>query len=339
MRTLNIILIIFTIFIFNFPVNAANQIYTIQNNITDFNFEVENNFTRINFESNSAIVKNFIPGHPEIPVIIYKLIIPENQTISSIEVINYIETELSGNFNIYPVQKLFVIGETKTFTIPETNIYNSDQIYPSRLVKHTHTGNFSGHRIASILVYPVRYNPVKQKLYFYDEIVFQITYSYNNKALVKPERLFQFDIDRINKVIKKMVENPEDILANKPYIEEQKLDQGIEVTNAPSAQGLGVRYLIITSDALANSFESLKEWKNKTGVTAEIRSLEWIKANVNPGVDDAETIRNFIKWAYQKWGTQYVLLGGDADIIPTRFVFTNDLTVSTDMYYSDLAGN
>ncbi|MBU0959386.1 MAG: hypothetical protein KKB31_05570, partial [Nanoarchaeota archaeon] len=61
--------------------------------------------------------------------------------------------------------------------------------------------------------------------------------------------------------------------------------------------------------------------------------------------DDASKIRNFIRDAYVNWNTEYVVLGGDADIgqeiIPVRGLF-DDLyltLVSSDLYYSCLEGS
>lgn len=249
------------------------------------------------------------------------------------------EQELRGNCTVYPVQKLFTPEGQSIFTPPDAQIYQDNRKYPSSIVEHVHTGNFNRHRIASFLIYPVRYNPVAQKLNFNKEINFKIHYKSNTGLMVKPERLFKEDLQRIDRTVRKMVANPEAVFQNRPAVDEAVIISGIESTPAPSPQGLGVRYLVITTDELASAFTPLIEWKNKTGIPAEIRTLEWIKTNTILGVDDAETIRNFIKWAYQKWGTQYVLLGGDTDVIPTRFVFTNTMNVSTDLYYSDLDGN
>jgi len=323
----------FTLFL-----NAREKVISIQNDPAQLVFETQGGFSRVEYRSQYPVFKNLLPGHPEIPVIAYQLIIPTGSSIGSVEIINYSETELPGNYALYPVQKEAAIGEPQIFTPPEPQVYQANQKYPAKLVEHAHSGNFAGHRIAGFLIYPVRYNPVTQKLYFYEAITFKIQYAANTEEVVKPERLFEEDFQRIERAVRRLVANPEEVSYNQPVIEKASIVSGLEATPEPSEQGLGVRYLVITSEALADAFEPLAEFKNKTGTSAEIRTLEWIKSNTHPGVDDAETLRNFIKWAYQKWGTQYVLLGGDTEIIPTRFVFSNTMTVSTDLYYSDLDG-
>src|SRR5262249_33954211 len=59
------------------------------------------------------------------------------------------------------------------------------------------------------------------------------------------------------------------------------------------------------------------------------------------GVDDAERVRNFIKDAYARWGTKWVLLGGDTDVIPVRYAYTSFYGgnfIATDAYYACLDG-
>ncbi len=66
------------------------------------------------------------------------------------------------------------------------------------------------------------------------------------------------------------------------------------------------------------------------------------------GNDNAEKIRNFIRHAHNTWQTQYVLLAGDVDIIPVRWVLVKishpDVSaegayIPTDRYYSSLNGD
>jgi hypothetical protein len=65
----------------------------------------------------------------------------------------------------------------------------------------------------------------------------------------------------------------------------------------------------------------------------------------SPKFNDTQAhIRNFIKDAYQNWGTQYVLLGGDDEIIPSRGVYVyagsyTDYNIPCDMYYGALDGS
>jgi len=48
-----------------------------------------------------------------------------------------------------------------------------------------------------------------------------------------------------------------------------------------------------------------------------------VSANFSSFNDTAAIMRNFIRFAHQKWGIEYVLLGGDVEIIPTRRLYVN----------------
>ncbi|MHA1819027.1 MAG: C25 family cysteine peptidase [Promethearchaeota archaeon] len=111
-----------------------------------------------------------------------------------------------------------------------------------------------------------------------------------------------------------------------------------------------IKYLIIARDQEASVFEPLAEWKIMTGVPAKIvNSSEYLSY---PGRDVAEKIRNCIKSYYDNYSIQWVLLGGDSDLIPVRYVYNPDTVIvgeaeygnsdqyrkPTDYYYADLSG-
>jgi hypothetical protein len=113
----------------------------------------------------------------------------------------------------------------------------------------------------------------------------------------------------------------------------------------PSLEGSPVRYLIITRAALAPAFQRLADYRTALGDPAVVQTVEWIEANFRHGADVQETIRLFIREAYQRWGVEYVLLGGDTDIIPPRYAHskyyppTSGSEVPADLYFACLDGN
>ena len=95
----------------------------------------------------------------------------------------------------------------------------------------------------------------------------------------------------------------------------------------------------------------LAEWKTTKGVPAKIvNSSEYLQYE---GFDVVEKIRNCIKDYYNKYGIKWVLLAGDANIIPMREVYNPDSAIlddfsewsgseyykPTDFYYAELTGN
>ena len=113
-------------------------------------------------------------------------------------------------------------------------------------------------------------------------------------------------------------------------------------TQVPSLLGSPVEYLIVTTDALVPAFQQLADWKTASGVPAAVRSLDFIREQYPVAVDDPERVRLFIRDAYSRWGTRWVLLGGDTEILPPRIahvVFLDDEFVPSDLYFSCLDGN
>ena len=151
-------------------------------------------------------------------------------------------------------------------------------------------------------------------------------------------------------------------------------------------------YVIITSDFLKGIKYSSREYSFRTlcdarinhGLTATIVTIEEILSNPdyrvngkwgdgnpnNPYVKNAVTenlelfddtqarTRNFIRYAHNNWDTEYVLLGGDAEIVPARDLYfgvadfwtrTNpyhqpprygeEISGPSDLYYSCLDGS
>jgi len=82
-----------------------------------------------------------------------------------------------------------------------------------------------------------------------------------------------------------------------------------------------VEYLVLTGQDLVEAWAPLVEWKRQTGLAAHVVAVEDVLSNpLYRGADEPETIRNFLKDLYWKWGLSWVLLGGDVNVVPTRFI-------------------
>ena len=108
------------------------------------------------------------------------------------------------------------------------------------------------------------------------------------------------------------------------------------------------QYVLITSQAIRDAgttpnVRDLIAHKRACGLTATIVTIEDILATEQYlGIDNAETLRNFIRDAYNNWETEYVLLGGDVNIIPLRKLYCVDGAtdhIPSDLYYQCLDGS
>lgn len=120
---------------------------------------------------------------------------------------------------------------------------------------------------------------------------------------------------------------------------------GYRPSDGPSLDGSAVEFVIVTSEALRPAFEPLADYRSAQGLPTVVRTLEWILANTLPAADPQATLRAFLADAYARWGTRWVLLGGDVDVIPTRTIFNTyypfqkGSEIPVDLYYGGLDGD
>lgn len=100
--------------------------------------------------------------------------------------------------------------------------------------------------------------------------------------------------------------------------------------------------IIITEAAFESRFNDYIMQSRLLGMRTCLFTTEYIYSNYS-GADNAEQIRNFIKDVYNTKGIRYVLLGGDVDIVPVRYIYNDNYFyygyVPTDMYYADMDGD
>ena len=103
------------------------------------------------------------------------------------------------------------------------------------------------------------------------------------------------------------------------------------------------RLLVIAPSALHPALQDFISYKQKLRPT-ELRSLEGILQGAS-GVDDPEKLKRFLYAEWHERGLGYVLLVGDVDVMPVRFMVLDRVTAPafdyafypSDLYYADLA--
>lgn len=106
-----------------------------------------------------------------------------------------------------------------------------------------------------------------------------------------------------------------------------------------------VEYVIITNATLAVEFETLAEYRNSLGMKTEVKLIEDILGAYS-GLDEAESLRNYLKDYYQSGGV-YVFLAGDETVIPIRYTYYYNTSsvpplenqMICDLYFADLTGD
>jgi hypothetical protein len=263
-------------------------------------------------------------GKPLLPEAVFNVLVPATATVTNIEVISTDKLELTGQYQIHPVQPSRPIS-TKTivpFIGPDKATYHSSAVYPSQLISSNYTGTKSGYRICGFAVYPMQYVPSTGKLTLNTKMVLRITYE---EGKVTESRLSTSQKELFSKDVRTLVINPEDVEIFAPML---------RVSDNPDLD-----YVIITGNSFVSDFQPLADWRTKKGFKAEVKTVDWIMANYS-GRDTQERIRNFIIDYFTNHGLKYVLLAGDNAIVPGRraraVVGTSYGNIPSDLYYSDL---
>jgi hypothetical protein len=263
------------------------------------------------------------PGEPNIPSKGAYILLPPKAEAIDIKVIANDKISLGFGYDIEPIGESIPISNVNSIPKLAKNdlIYNKNEFYPGDLYTHVGTYNFKGYEILVLLLHPMQYNPVTGEIIYYENIKVNVETSTNGEL-----NLFRgLKIDQIE--VKNKVDNPE----NAKLYSNNKQPTFLESYDL----------LILTTDSLKSGFIPLKNAHDAKGLDTVIKTL------TDVGSSDPEEIRDYIRDAYYNWGINYVLIGGDHDIVPARILWVYGLDEETtpyetfmpsDIYYSCLNG-
>ncbi|MCD6223050.1 MAG: DUF2341 domain-containing protein [Thermoplasmata archaeon] len=304
------------------------------------------------------------PQKPRLPFKPVKILLPPGHRVTSIKILLGERKEIGTVSYVEPALKPipYLDGIKKDNGSPIVSkalllnftVYGSLETFPGNFYSVMGVQKFRGYSILLLNLYPIQYIPKTGELYYYPEMKIEV--HTREGEILKNFRGFSEDMERILKI----VDNPEMVNA---YF----------TSSIPSVDKTTYKYVIITTSSLKPAFQKLANWKETRGkytpyqnLTTKIVLVEdiinnatfWYDGEWGDGVsesifnDTACKIRNFIKMAYNEWGTEYVLLGGDADgpedspkaIIPHRGMYVyagsyTDYDIPSDMYFGCLDGN
>ncbi|MGF3554961.1 MAG: C25 family cysteine peptidase [Thermoplasmatota archaeon] len=266
------------------------------------------------------------PGEPNIPSKGAYILLPPNSKIDNIEITTGKKHNLGYNFKIDPVEKSLPMTSSSVSQkiFKNMEIYNANKFYPDKLYTEVGIYYFRGYKILVLLLHPIQYNPVTGELFFYENMYVNIKTSSDSLL----NNLFR-GTEKDEKEILKKVDNPN--------IASQYINKIKPLYKTTDSYDL----LILTTDSLKSGFEPLKQAHDVTGISTVIKTLSDV------GASDLESIRNYIKQAYINWGIEYVLIGGDSNIIPAPILWVSGMDenvtyyeeyMPSDIYYACLDG-
>ncbi len=304
-------------------------------------------------------------GAPALPVLTCHLVLPPGTTVADLQFTVRGTEDLPGVFSIAPVTP-----ETdEAPVLPDPEIYAGWAPYPSASVRLTNAGCMKGYHLATIQVWPLQYVPAEGRLILLTDI--DVTLTTQPLAPAEQQNLFvplrdDWEPRQHRPEVQWMSRhllNPQDLARfyGRPADPTLAAPGGRQVnpfggfvpTEFPSLEGPPVSMVIITDDqrldgsavpGMVAAFEDWAGWKTASGVPAVVRTVSAIDAHYS-GADRAAKIRAFLKDAAALWGTDYVLLGGELDIVPARLLGGPTSTQSdgpqagddaADKYYAEL---
>ncbi len=286
------------------------------------------------------------PGQPRLPLQTLLLLIPVDAVVSDAW-IEPLATHLEKVAGTLAVSEPLITDTGDLLT--KTRLAPAAGAYPAAWGRYDGTHSWRGYRLLSVEVYPLRSTGTAGQLEFLDSYAVRVSYKRGGggEDIAVRERLVPGEREANESVLANLVANPE---ALRGYSRQDGVVAAVTVNGfnpdkTPSLSGSAVNYLIITNEAMRPAFQVLAAHKTAQGIPTVVATREYIEANYRRGADFQETLRMFIRDAYQKWGVDYVLLGGDSDILPPRYVISNfypvngSTAIPCDLYYACLDGN
>jgi len=292
------------------------------------------------------------PGEPLLPSKTLELLIPQGKDVKGISVYPGNSQPLAGKFNVNYGRTPVPVGSSPTTVDkPNPRIYTSSNPFPGTMLTQAAEQYLRGCKILLLTLHPVQYVPKIGQLSYFESVTVIVDLEETSEASPLLRNLPQ---DR--EAIRSVVDNPEAI--NTYTAPTTTQERPTSIVNPAETYN----YVIITNSALNASFQALADWKTLKGFSVRTVLVEDILADPDYFVDGlfgdqntavakfndtAARVRNFIKDAYANWETEYILLGGDTPVVPSRgtygYVATDPITVDNnlpcDMYFVALDGS
>ncbi|NIP42683.1 MAG: hypothetical protein GWN61_10840, partial [candidate division Zixibacteria bacterium] len=294
-----------------------NQPYVVPVNIGGVSYD------RVIME-NAELCGN--PGQPRLPSTGARILLPPQSDVSSIEVVYGERVKIGEGYNVEPAAvpyKLSAPHEARP-PVPDQDIYSSRNSFPAELYERVSVQNFRGYSILILKLNPVEYIPFTGELYYYPDLEIRV-----NTVNTTKSHEFYRGLPKDREAVEMKVDNPSETMAYNSLPTPDK--------NPTEIYDL----LIVTSYTLESSFQPLKEFHDSTGISTIIKTDAYSKPF------NHTSLRNYIRYAYDSLGIEYVLIGADDDIIPSVDLYVQswsgwdaevEYNMPADVYFGCLDG-
>lgn len=304
----------------NFRLNMSFDDYNINETQNDEYFitSVRNNCF---YKSDSLL--------PALPYITIKVLIGQNEEYHDYQ-IQSTDSLISQNVYLVPNPQAIPLSEFSPNTKSHNEVLYKDHIYPSHTVEYIGTQFIDGFKTLSFAICPFKYNADTKTLFYNSDITLSVkttntahtngrsyTVGNNMRKIVIPDIINANELDELYSI---------------PHFDFRSINTYLQTS---------YKYLIITNSSLKPAFEELSLWKTLKGVRTKVLTTEEINLNYS-GTDLQEKIKRALIDYYNGThsGLEFVLLGGDVNIVPARMCFIKNGNsidkTPADLYYACL---
>ena len=269
-------------------------------------------------------------GEPLLPAYPARIILPPGEELVAIRAIGVSDPILSHHLPA-PAEAEHALSMEGPYALaePDAGIYASAALFPADLCELATIQTYRGHRIAYVNLFPVRSAPASGEIHFTATLTLEIETAPSSAARAASQKTYRAS-PAADRWLHANTDNPAmsaryaELGAPAPTGDRSLVD--------PTETRL---YVIVTNETLAPVYQALANDRTSKGLPAEVVTIEAIYANYT-GRDNQERVREFILEAYQGWGIEYVLFGGDINVIPDRDCYCYIIDEGSPMETNDL---
>ena len=261
-----------------------------------------------------GLVKTFNLGKPNIPIYSKLIELPLEASVK-FKTISYDEeiidlTAKGINYKIIPAQPSISKSETSNKFYYDEKTYTSNMYFNTKIVDFEDIGILRSVRLGRIIINPIQYNPVQNKLKILNNLKIEVEFVGSNHAKTKKLKS-RYSNSLFNNIIN-------------DYIQNSPLETRQQITET-------ITYVIVADRMFESTLAPFISHKKKLGYNVIIAYTD------NPNVGKSTTsIKTYLKGLYNNPPNNYnpphyVLLVGDIEQIPS-YVKKNHVT---DLYYFD----
>lgn len=291
------------------------------------------------------------PGQPMLPYLPVSILLPFGETYLDAQISLTAPQLKAEGVEIKKAIAQLPTSETQAFMYFTDAKANNARVatngenlaLPTRDWVFLGTQYYRGYQIALFNIYPYKYNPTTRQVFASSQVNITVNSTFSASEAGYQANFYTPGSDT-GSVLRTLVVNPETMSSYQSAASYRNVAPGNRLIDLTYPKQM----IIVTDNQRMSWFSQYGAWRAGLGVSNAVYSMEDILASY-PGADNAEKLRNFIIHAYQTWATsseplQYVILGGDDEIIPERGAYgqvgdTIDQRMPVDIYYSNLDGN